>query len=159
MSRYSVATLVAVALTVGAAGCGSSASKSVSSAASSIASSASTAATSAATSAASSASSAASSALSGTLSESADPSGALKFTRSSLTAKAGTVTIHFTNMSPLMHNMTIQEGTSGAVVGATPTFQGGTKTLTVNLKKGTYTFYCSVPGHRAAGMQGTLTVT
>ena len=155
MSRYSVATLVAVALTVGAAGCGNSASKSVSSAASSIASSASTAATSAAASA----SSAASSVLTGTLSESADPSGALKFTKSSLTAKAGTVTIHFTNMSPLMHNMTIQEGTSGAVVGATPTFQGGTKTLTVNLKKGTYTFYCSVPGHRAAGMQGTLTVT
>lgn len=47
----------------------------------------------------------------------------------------------------------------GAVVGATPTFSGaGTKTLSVNLKPGTYAFYCSVDGHRAAGMQGTLTV-
>jgi uncharacterized cupredoxin-like copper-binding protein len=44
------------------------------------------------------------------------------------------------------------------VVGATPTFMGGTKTLKLTLKAGTYTYYCSVPGHRAAGMQGTLTV-
>ena len=44
------------------------------------------------------------------------------------------------------------------MVGATPTFQGATKTLSVKLKPGTYTFYCSVPGHRQGGMQGTLTV-
>ena len=81
-----------------------------------------------------------------------------KFTKSTLTAKAGTVTIDFTNSSPLAHNFTVQQGTSGPVVGATPTFMGGTKTLTLKLKAGTYTFYCSVPGHRAAGMQGTLTV-
>ena len=62
-------------------------------------------------------------------------------------------------MAPENHNMTIQKGTSGAVVGATPTFMGGSKTLTVNLKPGTYTFYCSVPGHRAGGMVGTLTVS
>ena len=95
---------------------------------------------------------------SSTLTDSADPSGALKFTKSTLTAKAGTVTIDFTNSSPLAHNFTVQQGTSGPVVGATPTFMGGTKTLTLKLKAGTYTFYCSVPGHRAAGMQGTLTV-
>jgi uncharacterized cupredoxin-like copper-binding protein len=94
-----------------------------------------------------------------TLSESADPSGALKFTKSSLTAKAGKVTISFTNSSPVGHNLTIQQGTSGSVVGSTPTFQGGSKTLTVTLKPGKYTFFCSVPGHRQAGMMGTLTVS
>jgi plastocyanin len=83
----------------------------------------------------------------------------LMFTKTSLTTKAGTVTIQFTNKSPEGHNFTIQQGTSGPVVGATPTFSGGTKTLTVKLKAGKYTFYCSVPGHRMAGMQGTLTVT
>jgi uncharacterized cupredoxin-like copper-binding protein len=46
----------------------------------------------------------------------------------------------------------------GSIAGATPTFQGGSKTLTLHLKPGTYTFYCSVPGHRQAGMQGTLVV-
>jgi plastocyanin len=93
------------------------------------------------------------------LSIAADPSGALKFTRTSLTAKAGKVTIKFTNMAPLAHNLTIEQGTAGRVIGATPTFEGGTKTLTVDLKPGKYTFLCSVPGHRDAGMKGTLTVS
>ncbi len=91
------------------------------------------------------------------LKEEADPEGQLRFTTKNLSAKAGTVTINFANASPLMHNMTIAQGTT--VLGATPTFQGATKTLTLNLKPGTYTFYCSVPGHRAAGMEGTLTVS
>jgi uncharacterized cupredoxin-like copper-binding protein len=43
-------------------------------------------------------------------------------------------------------------------VGATPTFRGASNTLSLNLKPGTYTFFCSVPGHRQAGMQGTLVV-
>jgi uncharacterized cupredoxin-like copper-binding protein len=43
-------------------------------------------------------------------------------------------------------------------VDATPTFHGGSKVLAVQLKPGTYTFYCSVPGHRDAGMRGTLMV-
>jgi uncharacterized cupredoxin-like copper-binding protein len=89
----------------------------------------------------------------------ANPGGMLMFTKSSLTAKAGAVTIKFTNNSPVGHNFTIQKGTSGAAVGSTPTFSGGTKTLMVKLAAGKYTFFCSVPGHRQAGMQGTLTVT
>jgi plastocyanin len=87
----------------------------------------------------------------------ANPEGQLKYTTTSLTAKAGKVSINFTNMSPEGHNMTVASA-SGAVVGATPTFQGGAKTLTLNLKPGTYKFFCTVPGHRAAGMEGTLTV-
>jgi uncharacterized cupredoxin-like copper-binding protein/mono/diheme cytochrome c family protein len=89
--------------------------------------------------------------------EAANPSGQLKFTSSSLSAKAGKVTINFTNKSSVPHNMTIQ-GTNGSVIGATPTFSGASRKLTVTLKPGKYTFYCSVPGHRQAGMQGTLTV-
>jgi plastocyanin len=89
----------------------------------------------------------------------ADPSGQLKFDKKTLTAKAGKVSFNFTNMAPLGHNFTIQKGASGAVVGATPTFQGGAKTLTVTLKPGKYTFFCSVPGHRQGGMVGTLTVS
>ncbi len=88
----------------------------------------------------------------------ANPSGSLMFTTDKLTAKAGKVTIKFTNSSPLNHNFTLATA-SGTMLGATPTFTGGTKTLTLDLKPGTYTYYCSVPGHRMAGMQGTLVVS
>jgi plastocyanin len=77
----------------------------------------------------------------------------------SLKAKAGKVTIAFTNDSSVPHNVTVQSGTSGPTIGATPTFNGGTKSITMTLKPGTYTYYCSVPGHRQAGMLGTLTVS
>ena len=87
----------------------------------------------------------------------ADPSGALKFDTTSLSANAGKLTIDFANTSPMAHNVTVASS-SGTVLGATPTFQGGTKTLTLDLKPGTYIFYCSVPGHRQAGMKGTLVV-
>jgi uncharacterized cupredoxin-like copper-binding protein len=93
----------------------------------------------------------------GKLSLAANPEGQLKYDTSSLTAKAGSVTINFTNAAPLAHNVNI-ESASGGVVGATPTFQGGSKSLSVNLKPGKYKFFCSVPGHRAAGMEGSLTV-
>jgi plastocyanin len=87
----------------------------------------------------------------------ANPSGQLMYNTRALSAKAGTVTITMSNMSPLEHNVTVAQGSS--VLGATPTFIGGSKTLTLSLKPGTYTFYCSVPGHRQAGMEGTLTVS
>jgi plastocyanin len=90
------------------------------------------------------------------LKEAANPEGQLSFTTKDFSAKAGTVTIDFANASPLPHNITIAQGTT--VLGATPTFQGGTKTLTLKLAPGTYTFYCSVPGHRQAGMEGKLDV-
>jgi len=139
VSRTPRFTLVAIALALGLSACGGSSGSSSSTSSAAASSSASATATS-------------------SLSIAADPSGALKFTKSSLTAKAGTVTISFTNSSPVAHNLTVQQGTSGPVLGATPTFMGGTKTLKLTLKAGMYTFYCSVPGHRAAGMQGTLTV-
>jgi plastocyanin len=87
----------------------------------------------------------------------ADPNGLLSFNPKQLSAKSGSVTIKFTNAATLEHNVTIVEGTK--LLGATPTFVTGSRTLTLTLKLGTYTFYCSVPGHRQAGMEGTLSVT
>ncbi len=137
------------------AGCGSS-----SSSTSSQASSPSTTATTTSTSASTSSTPAPAPASGGqgqSLSLAANPEGQLKYDTSSLTAKAGKVSIDFTNMSPLSHNMTV-ESSSGTILGATPTFQGGSKVLTLELKPGTYKFFCTVPGHRMAGMEGTLTV-
>ena len=93
----------------------------------------------------------------GALALSADPTGLLAYNTKTLTATSGKVTIDFTNKSPLGHNVTIANA-AGKVLGQTATFQGGTKSLSLNLPPGTYTFYCSVPGHEQAGMKGTLTV-
>jgi plastocyanin len=87
----------------------------------------------------------------------ANPEGQLAYNKTSLSATAGKVSIAFTNSSPLEHNVTV-ESSSGKVLGATATFKGGTKVLSLDLKPGTYKFFCTVPGHRQAGMEGTLTV-
>ena len=91
------------------------------------------------------------------LSLSANSSGQLEYDTKSLSAKAGKVTIDFSNSAPVEHDVAI-ESSAGQVVGKTPTFSGGSKTLSVELKAGTYKFFCTVPGHRQAGMEGTLTV-
>jgi uncharacterized cupredoxin-like copper-binding protein len=137
------ALALALAGLIALAGCGSSSTTTSSSAA--------------APTTSSSATSSAPAPASGSLSLAANPEGQLKYETTSLTAKAGAVSIAFTNSSSLAHNLTIASS-SGSVVGATPTFSGGSKTLSLNLKPGTYKFYCSVPGHRQAGMEGTLTV-
>jgi uncharacterized cupredoxin-like copper-binding protein len=80
----------------------------------------------------------------------------LAFKFADATAKAGQVTIQSKNPQPTDHNISIQGpglNQQGNVVN-----NGGTSKLTVTLKPGTYTFYCSVDGHRQAGMQGKLTV-
>jgi plastocyanin len=87
----------------------------------------------------------------------ANPEGQLSYNTKALSTKAGTVTITMANMSPVEHNVTVAEG--GKVLGATPTFKGSSKSITLKLKPGKYTFFCSVPGHRQAGMEGTLTVS
>ena len=94
----------------------------------------------------------------GKLAIDANPQGLLAYTAKTATATAGTITISMTNMSGVAHNLAIQQGTSGGVLKATPITSSGTHSLTLNLKPGTYTFFCQVQGHRAAGMFGTLTV-
>ena len=81
----------------------------------------------------------------------------LLFDTNQLTAKAGKLTVDFTNNSAIAHDVVVSDQ-GNKVLGQTPVFDGGTKSFNVTLKPGTYTYYCSVPGHRQAGMQGTLTV-
>lgn len=78
-----------------------------------------------------------------------------KFTKTKLSARAGTVSITLTNTAGIEHNVVIKGGKRnkpGLVVSK------GKSVATAVLKKGKYTFYCSVDGHEAAGMKGTLTV-
>ena len=87
-----------------------------------------------------------------------DPTGNLAFTQKTLSAKAGTIKFVLHNQSSLRHNLAISG--NGATFGPSETISGGqTADLVATLKPGTYEFYCAVPGHKDAGMQGTLTVT
>ncbi|HVY77016.1 MAG TPA: plastocyanin/azurin family copper-binding protein [Solirubrobacterales bacterium] len=87
----------------------------------------------------------------------ADPNGALAYTTTKATANAGQVEVKFDNPQSLTHDVQIEDS-SGKDIGGTELIADGSDSATVELKPGTYTFYCSVPGHREAGMEGTLTV-
>jgi uncharacterized cupredoxin-like copper-binding protein len=86
-----------------------------------------------------------------------DPSGQLAFTTTQMTAKTGQATVELNNSQALPHDVAIEDS-SGNLVGKTETVAEGSATAVVDLKPGTYTYYCTVPGHREAGMEGTLTV-
>jgi plastocyanin len=95
---------------------------------------------------------------SGDLALAADPTGALKFDKTQLSASAGDATIDFTNDSSTPHNVTVEDS-SGKELGKTDDITKSEATLKLSgLKAGDYTFYCSVPGHEDAGMKGTLAV-
>jgi plastocyanin len=87
----------------------------------------------------------------------ADPNGELAYTTTEASAKAGNVTVDFKNPQSLTHDVAIEDS-SGKEVGKTELIGEGETSTTVDLKPGTYTYYCTVPGHREAGMEGTLTV-
>src|SRR3954466_16134792 len=78
----------------------------------------------------------------------------LKFNVTTIRAKAGKVTLSMANPSSFPHGGGIKGKSKGKTVK-----KGGTSTVTATLKKGTYTFYCPVPGHEAGGMKGKLIVS
>jgi plastocyanin len=87
----------------------------------------------------------------------ADPDGALVYTSTELQAPPGIVSIVLTNDSSVPHNVAIEK--DDEVLAQGDIFSGGgTRTTTADLAAGTYTFFCEVPGHREAGMEGTLTI-
>jgi uncharacterized cupredoxin-like copper-binding protein len=76
-----------------------------------------------------------------------------KFTLSTKSAKAGKITFRFTNKGKLKHDFKI-DGSKTSLLKA-----GKSQSITVTLKKGSYSFLCTVKGHAAAGMKGTFKVT
>ena len=81
----------------------------------------------------------------------------LAYDQDSLDSASGSVTIDFTNPSTTGHDVRIEDE-SGEDIGGTDVVADDSATATVDLEPGSYTFFCSVPGHREAGMEGTLTV-
>jgi len=87
---------------------------------------------------------------------SAPQDGTLAFDTDALEAAAGKLTIGFDNPAAIEHDVAI-EG-AGKEIAKSDLVSEGTTEVSADLKPGEYTFYCSVPGHREGGMQGTLTV-
>jgi plastocyanin len=91
----------------------------------------------------------------GTLKLAADPT-QLAFDKTSLTSKPGKVTIDFDNPSAIEHDVVIKQGSEE--IAATELIAEGNTSVSADLGPGAYTFFCDVPGHAQAGMEGTLTV-
>jgi uncharacterized cupredoxin-like copper-binding protein len=106
----------------------------------------------------SSTTSSSSSASSGGLKLQAVETNGLAFDRKTLTAKAGKVTLTMDNGSSNAQQHGIAVEGKGVDKDGKVVQPGGTSTVTVTLKPGTYAFYCPVPGHKQAGMEGKLTV-
>ena len=83
----------------------------------------------------------------------ADPTGQLAFTTNAASGTSGEITVKMANKSGTPHDIVIDGKGKGQIVQ-----NGGVSSFKANFAAGTYTFYCSVPGHREAGMQGKLTV-
>jgi len=95
----------------------------------------------------------------GTLALKAVESNGLSIDHKTLAAKAGSVTITMDNPSgdSQPHAISV-EGPGGVDASGQIAQPGSSSEVTVKLAPGKYTFYCPVGSHRAAGMEGTLTV-
>jgi plastocyanin len=89
----------------------------------------------------------------------ANPKGMLMFNTTHLTAKPGKVTIELINPSTSGESHGISISGHGVHKASKVVGPGKTTSVTATLKKGSYTYFCQVPGHEAAGMKGTLKVT
>jgi plastocyanin len=84
--------------------------------------------------------------------------GALIFDPDGLEAQAGSLTLVYSNPSPVPHSIAVEDP-AGNVLGETEVFSAGEQELTIDdLAPGEYVFFCTVPGHREGGMEGDLTV-
>jgi plastocyanin len=90
---------------------------------------------------------------SGAIEVDADPTGQLAFVTNAATGAPGQITIKMANKSGTPHDIVIDGKGKGEVVQ-----NGGVSQFKADFTAGSYTFYCSVPGHRQAGMQGKLTI-
>ena len=91
-----------------------------------------------------------------TLKLSSPSSGQPAYDTNQLSSKAGQLTIDFSNPSPVDHDVAIAQGTKE--LAKSDLVSGGSTSVSTTLKPGKYVYYCTVPGHREAGMEGTLTV-
>jgi plastocyanin len=90
----------------------------------------------------------------------AEDTGGFRFVLSRPAVPAGKVIVEFINHGQDEHNMSAVERSEGSVAGSLPdALPNAHLSLTVNLRPGSYTLFCSLPGHEAKGMKATLVVS
>ena len=73
---------------------------------------------------------------------------------------AGTVlSLAVTNDGPTIHNVTVRDGSGAVLFGSKDLREGESETITHAIAPGSYTVFCSLPGHESLGVKGTLAVT
>ena len=92
-----------------------------------------------------------------TIDISTPPGSELAYEQTDVSTKSGRVTIDFNNQQAQQHDVVVEDS-AGTELGQTDLISSSAASTDVELQPGTYTFYCSVPGHEEAGMKGTLTV-
>ena len=83
--------------------------------------------------------------------------GSLVFDPDGLSAEAGTITLAYDNPSPIPHNINLEDE-AGETLQSSDDVTGAATEISAELAPGEYVFFCSIPGHRESGMEGTLTV-
>jgi plastocyanin len=89
----------------------------------------------------------------GSLQIDADPTGQLAYVTNQAQGSPGRITVKMTNKSTTPHDIVIDGKGRGQIVQ-----NGGSSSFSADFTAGSYTYYCSVDGHRAAGMLGKLTI-
>jgi plastocyanin len=82
--------------------------------------------------------------------------GSLVFEPDSLQTTAGNLTIAYANPSPVPHSVAVED-VEEQLLGESDTITGSEAEISVDLVPGEYVFFCTVPGHREAGMEGAIT--
>jgi plastocyanin len=83
-----------------------------------------------------------------------------KFDPSTISVAHGNVTFWLVNSGTTQHDMAIRDGSGKTIATSELVSAGDSVAFSVNdLAAGSYTFFCTQPGHEQSGMKGTLTVT
>jgi plastocyanin len=98
---------------------------------------------------------------------SAQPAGSIqvtmtefKFDPSTITHASGNIVFWLVNSGTTQHDMAIRDSSGKTIAQSDLVSAGDTFAFDVNgITAGTYTFFCTQPGHEASGMKGTLTAT
>ncbi len=82
-----------------------------------------------------------------------------KLDPSALSVTGTVLSLAVTNDGPTVHNVTVRDSAGTVLFGTQDLRTNESATLVHSIAPGTYTLFCSLPGHESLGIKGTLTVT